>query len=324
MKRVILIVFAAIAFVSCNDKPVLISDSAGKMNDILVVIEDDLWDGVVGDSIRKVLAAPVDVLVRPEPQFTLNQVKPAAFNGMLRKSRNYLRVDISDNQPADVKVTTNLHANPQKGVVLHGSSNEDVINQVIEKSDLIRKVFKEHEIQEKQRLIDRVALNVDRIKEKLGVTIKAPQAYRYAALDDPEFFWLRRNIREGTMDLMLFEVPRSSIPADDNVVASVVRVRDSIGALKIPVDEGGVFQTEYQFSPFLNESEVNGVFAYETKGLWEVKNKFMSGPFLNYAIYNEKRDSWIIAEGYIYAPSADQRNYLFELEAILKSIRFVE
>jgi len=157
MKRVILLVFATITLASCNDKPVLITDSAGKMNDILVVIEDDLWDGVVGDSIRKVLAADVDVLTRPEPLFTLNQVKPAAFNGMLRKSRNYLRVDHSGNQPADVKVTNNLHANPQKGVVVHGSSDEDIINQVIEKSDLIKRVFKEHEIKEKQRLIDRVA-----------------------------------------------------------------------------------------------------------------------------------------------------------------------
>ncbi len=323
MKRVILIVFAAITLISCNDKPVLISDSAGKMNDILVVIEDDLWDGAVGDSIRKVLAASVDGLVRVEPQFTLNQVKPTSFNGMLRKSRNYLRVEIRDNVIADVSVTNNLHANPQKGVVLRGSSEEEISNQVIEKAALIKKVFKDHEIQEKQRLIDRVALDVLRIEEKLGITIKVPQAYRYAAVEDPDFFWLRRNIREGTMDVMMYEIPRNALDVE-NISASVTRVRDSIGVLKIPVDEGGVFQTEPAYSPFVNESNVNGVFAYETKGLWEVKNKYMSGPFLNYAIYNEKRDSWIIAEGYIYAPSAAQRNYLFELEAILRSIKFVE
>lgn len=125
------------------------------------------------------------------------------------------------------------------------------------------------------------------------------------------------------MDIMIYEVNRDKIPQDSNVVASITKVRDSVGSLKVPVDNGE-FITERAFSPYVNESQVDGKFAYETKGLWEVSGQFMSGPFLNYAIYNEEKNNWLIIEGYIFAPSAKQRNYLFELESILKSLKFVE
>ena len=101
-------------------------------------------------------------------------------------------------------------------------------------------------------------------------------------------------------------------------------VRDSISAERIAVDEPGVFQTEPAFTPYLNESQIDGRFAFETKGTWEVKNKWMAGPFVNYAIYNKDRNNWLIIEGYVSAPNSTQRNYLFEIESILKSVEFLE
>jgi hypothetical protein len=322
MKRIAFYALSCLLLLaSCNDAPVTIKDSAGKLNDILVVIDDDLWDGSVGDAIRNTFAAPVDGLTREEPQFTLNQVKPASFLGMLRKSRNFLKIELKEK--AGVNVLKDTYANPQIGVIINATDSLAIVDQIVQNAAQMKQLFKEHEIQEKQRLIEKVQLNTDAIKDKFGIEITLPQAYRYAALEDPNFTWMRRTIREGTMDIMIYEVPRKAIPRDSNIVKHIIKIRDSIGAMKIPVDDGGSFATEQLLSPYVNETQVNGVFAYETKGLWEVTNKFMSGPFLNYAIYNKEKDNWLIAEGYIYAPSATQRNYLFELEAILKGIKFV-
>jgi len=49
---------------------------------------------------------------------------------------------------------------------------------------------------------------------------------------------------------------------------------------------------------------------------------FMAGPFINYTVYNEEKKNWLVLEGYVSAPNSIQRNYLFELEAILRSARF--
>ncbi|WP_167342769.1 DUF4837 family protein [Nonlabens sp. SY33080] len=321
MKKFIFTICTALLLLSCDDQPVTVQDSMGQLNKIMVVIENEDWDGQVGDTIRNVLAQSVVGIVRDEPLFTLNHVKPRSFKGAIQKSRNFLQIKKSDSVKVSVK--ENPYANPQLGIIVSGPNPDAVAQTVYDNQNDIIKLFTKSEVSYKKGLMDKVALNVDRIKKRFGIDLTVPRAYRYAAVNDPDFVWLRRNIPEGTMDLMIYEVDRSLITRDSNTVSQIIKVRDSIGGLKIPVDEGGVFQTEPIFTPSLFESEVAGAFAFETRGTWEVKNMFMAGPFINYAVYNKERDNWLILEGYVSAPNADKRNYLFEIEAILRSASFV-
>lgn len=324
MKKLYIIFVLCLAFISCDDKAIVVQDSAGRLNDILVVIGNKDWNGPLGDTIRKEFARPLDGIVREEPMFTLNHVKPAAFTGMLKKSRNYLIIKQSDS--SGVRIKKDLYANPQLGIVVRGTDKVDIAKVISNNADDMIAVFNKGEIQRKQYLMDKVALNTQRITDRFGIELIVPRAYHFATYNgeiDNDFFWLRRSIKEGTMDLMIYEVERNRIKPSDSTVLDIVKVRDSIGAIKILTD-GGPFQTEPAFSPFLNESQIDGKFAYETKGTWEVKNMFMAGPFVNYAIYNKEKDNWLIIEGYVSAPASAQRNYLFEIEAILKSVHFLE
>ena len=322
MNKLYLILAICLAIISCNDQAIVVQDSAGRLNDILVVIENNDWDGPLGDTIRKEFARPLDGIVREEPIFTLNHVKPTAFKGMLKKSRNYLLIKKSDSSGVSVK--KDVYANPQLGIVVRGKNKKEIAQVISENADNMIALFNQGEVERKQYLMDKVALNTDRLTERFGFEIIVPRAYHFATYNgeiDNDFFWLRRNINEGTMDLMIYEVDRNRIKRSDSTVMDIVKVRDSIGAIKILTD-GGPFQTEPAFSPYLNESQIDGNFAFETKGTWEVKNMFMAGPFVNYAIYNKEKDNWLVIEGYVSAPSSKQRNYLFEIEAILKSVRF--
>ncbi|MEN8816574.1 MAG: DUF4837 family protein [Nonlabens sp.] len=324
MNKIYVILAVCLAFISCDDKAIVVQDSSGRLNDILIVIENSDWDGALGDSIRKEFARPLDGIVREEPMFTLNHVKPSAFKGMLKKSRNYLLVKRSDSSGVSIK--KDVYANPQLGIIVRGKDKKELARVISENADNMIAVFNQGEVERKQYLMDKVALNTDRLKERFGFDIIIPRAYRFATYNgeiDNNFFWLRRDIKEGTMDLMIYEVDRNRIKRSDSTVLDIVKVRDSIGAIKILTD-GGPFQTEPAFSPFLNESQIDGNFAFETKGTWEIKDMFVAGPFVNYAIYNKQKDNWLIIEGYVSAPSSAQRNYLFEIEAILKSVRFVE
>jgi len=47
----------------------------------------------------------------------------------------------------------------------------------------------------------------------------------------------------------------------------------------------------------------------------------MSGPFINYAIEDKTNNRWVIIEGFVFAPSVEKRDYMLELEAIIKSIK---
>lgn len=324
MNKIYVILALCITFISCDDRAIVVQDSSGRLNDILIVIENSDWDGALGDSIRKEFARPLDGIVREEPMFTLNHVKPSAFKGRLKKSRNYVFLKKSDSSGVSIK--KDLYANPQLGIIIRGKDKKDLAKVISENADDMIAIFNQGEVERKQYLMDKVALNTDRLRERFGFDIVIPRAYRFATYNgeiDNNFFWLRRDIKEGTMDLMIYEVDRNRIKRSDSTVLDIVKVRDSIGAIKILTD-GGPFQTEPAFSPFLNESQIDGNFAFETKGTWEIKNMFVAGPFVNYAIYNKQKDNWLIIEGYVSAPSSPQRNYLFEIEAILKSVRFIE
>jgi hypothetical protein len=46
----------------------------------------------------------------------------------------------------------------------------------------------------------------------------------------------------------------------------------------------------------------------------------MGGPFISYSLYDDVKKRIIIAEGFSYSPSTKKRDFVFELEAILKTL----
>ena len=59
---------------------------------------------------------------------------------------------------------------------------------------------------------------------------------------------------------------------------------------------------------------------FQTKGLWEVKNDFMGGPFINNILKDKQSGEWVVVEGFAFAPSVSKREYMFELNSILSTI----
>ena len=319
MKKILFLLSAIVFLSSCDDQEVILTTSSGNMNNISIIIENDLWKGDIGDAIRTTLAAPVDGLPQEEPLFNMNQIPPKAFSGFVTKNRTYLKVRIADSIGLDI--VKDKYARPQTGILVQGPSEDAIAKLIIERGDQIVAKFKDTEIREKQRRIKKSLKANDVIKKELGVSIDFPTAYRYAKEDD-KFFWLRKDLKNGGMNILLYEVPMSAIDVDTNTVMSIIKMRDTIGKVHIPgpIDNSYMI-TEAAYAPYLYKSQIDGRFAYETKGTWEVKNAFMAGPFLNYAIEDKPNNRYVIIEGFTFAPSAPKRDHMFELEAILKSVK---
>ena len=322
MKKTLAVLLLAFTlFYGCNDenaKRIVPKSSGGSLNDITVVVDNLLWENNVGEAIRDTLAAPVEGLSVDEPQFRLRQMPPSVFTGFATKNRTVLKIEKGN--PAGTLILSDEFAKPQTVVVVSGNTNTEIIDQINSNSAKIVDAFKKEELKEKQRRIRKSLFNDKDIQEQLGLSLKFPTAYRIAKNEDG-FFWLRRDIETGTVDMMLYEVPLSSIRKGDSTVVDVVRLRDSVGKIHIegPL-EGSYMATENKYTPFISETILDNKPAFETKGLWDVKNAFMSGPFINYAIEDKVNNRIIIVEGYVFAPSVNKRDYMFELEAIIKSI----
>jgi hypothetical protein len=324
MKSIYLVLFSlSLLFSSCNgsgkrDKS-LLPDSVGNINALQIVTPNDLWNGAVGEAIRNNFAAPVDGLPQDEPLFSINQMPPDAFTGFARSNRLFLYVVLSDQDK--VSIATNEYAQPQKGAIIKATSEEKLIALINENAPKIIASFHDSEIKERQRRTSISLMKNDSLSKIMGVSLQIPSAYRIAKASD-SFFWFRKDLKDGTTNILVYEVPISMIKNDSTAVADIIKIRDSIGSKLLPVEDDGQFITEDAYAPYLFKTEIDKKFAYETKGTWEVKDAWMGGPFINYAVRDEKNNRYLILEGFTYAPSAAKRDLQFELESILSSAKF--
>jgi len=321
MKPIIILIISAVILSGCNsNSKVALSASSGNINNLSVVIDNNLWEGSVGDNIRSLIGASLYGLPQDEPLFTLRQMPTSIFTGFVRKNRIVLKV--VKGEEAGTQFYKDSYAKPQKMVVVSGFTNSEIVDQIKENADKIISVFKFEEIKEKQRRILKSINKNNNIETVLGVTMDFPSAYRVAK-EEGDFFWLRRDIQTGTINFLVYEIPLNQIRQKDNPINEVIKLRDSIGKAHIPGPlEGTYMITEEAYTPAISKTLIGERNAYETRSTWQVKNAFMAGPFLNYVIKDEQKQRFVVFEGFVFAPSVGKRDYMFELEAIAKSIKF--
>ncbi len=319
MKYGVFIFFFLVLFTSCKPSKEVKPDSSGKINQLLVVMPNADWKGAPGDTVRKYLAAEVQVLPQREPLFTLNQLAPEVFDRKFFTLRNILILQQGDT--SGVKVLRDKYAEPQLIVVVQGKDKNETLKLLSLKADSIIRLFKQHE---KKFILTRRKkdfINDKLIQKELGISIKIPKEYTLITHQNG-FFWYREDLPFGSKNILLYRIPGNQV---DSIAENIVKIKDSIGKKYIPGPlENTYVVTEKIFSPVQRKVRFNNIEAIESRGLWEMKNDFMAGPYLNYVYYHPKRKHIVVTEGFIYLPSEDKRNMLLELEAILQSARLVD
>ena len=305
--------FIILVFFSCSEsKESLLPGSSGNINNISVVINNELWDGTVGEVIRESLSRPIYGLPQIEPVFSLNHIPSKIFSGFATKSRTILKIDISEKE--GLFSFKNSYASPQRIIQITAKTPEKIISIIKENLNSIFSSLYFSEIKEKQRRISKNLNQTKSVFEITGVSLRFPSAYRVAKVDS-NFVWIRRDIETGSVNLF---ISRQS----NKTNKSIIETRDSISKRYIPgPTENSFMATDLMYKPNTQEIYIGDKQVSETRGLWEVSGQFMAGPFLNYVIEIDEGET-LILDGFVYSPGTNKRNYIFELEAIIRSVRF--
>ncbi|MFD2908538.1 DUF4837 family protein [Flavobacterium ardleyense] len=326
MKQLAFLFLTALSLISCKDSTedakAILSESNGKMSNVSIIIDDNYWNGEIGDSIRKKFAAPVDGLPQEEPLFTLNQYPTKVFEGFVRKSRNIIIIKKGDK--TGFSSNKDAYAKPQNVFFVSGKSTEDVLKVLEEKTAEIIQTIKASEIIENQVRIAKSLISDSQVQKMFGVSLKIGFGYKYDMVKD-NFIWLRKEFSSGYNSILIYEVPIEQVEKDSNVIANIIQMRDAVGKENIHGTLPNTWMiTEEAYAPYLFDVQVAGKKTYLTKGTWELKNDFMAGPFVNYAIKDVNNNRYLILEGFTYNPSKSKRDLVFELEAIIQSVKFLK
>ena len=277
--------------VCCNDgnRQNYLPASIGGINSMVVVIPNAMWNSHVGDSIRKHFAAPVLGMPMDEPLFSIDQIDPKFFSGSIRNTRSLLYVMQDSVNLAHVK--TDMYATPQKVGVIKGTTEEEILQNLETDADSIISAFRNMEITAAQDRFGRSLNREGALQEKFGISLKIPSVYKIGKQED-NFVWIDREIQKGTGNIIVYEMPSNSFASDSTFVKDIIAMRDSIGEQYIPGPDvrGKIthMRTEPAYAPAVFPIEIAGLQGVEVRGIWDMKNYPMAGPFLTYIL----NDPW--------------------------------
>ena len=325
MKKICILFTIALFLSSCvgNDKFIL-RNSIGKINKVMVVAKASDWNGDIGKEIRNSFGELMVGLPQPESLLKVSQVAPNGFGNMMKVARNILVIGVSDEEKYFVR--KNVYAQPQTIIYVYAKDKEGVIKMFKKHKKEIIKTVIQSDISMTQNLFKKNKLDDTQFKTLQNLGISLTIHNKFKTVDDTgDFLWLRHHLTSGIAKTGSNNILVYSVPLEDEtqVSDSIIAVRDRIGKKYIPGSnpETMYMITEEAYTPFTFDAVIDGKKAYETRGKWEVKNDFMAGPFLNYTILDKQRNRLLIFEGFTYAPSVSKRAFLFELEAIAKSMK---
>ena len=88
-----------------------------------------------------------------------------------------------------------------------------------------------------------------------------------------------------------------------------------------PAKPDSYIVTEKLEPAVLRTTTVGKNYAVEMRGLWKTNNITMGGSFISYTIVDQAKNRLYYIEGFVYAPGLNKREFLRELEAVIRTIR---
>lgn len=300
------------------------STISGKQGDVLVVINNDYWNNSLGQIIRDSLTAEYPMLPQIEPYFRVSNVPASGFTTMFQMQRNIIRVDINPENLNKVSYRKNVWAMPQCVVEVKASNYNSAVDLFKENAGTIRNVI---EGSERERIIENNELyssaSTEYEVQKLfgGSPVFPKETKIFKQTDD--FIWLATcNTDYIKKYIILYKYP---VEKGEDMMSRKSLIDNNMKAINtnIPGTREGSFMTHSKYvDPTVQYLKYKDKGLAEIRGLWEVENDYMGGPFITHVLYSPDGKYMIGIEGFVFAPKHDKIQHLRDVEAIVYSFKW--
>lgn len=328
--RFIAILLSVVFLLSaCNDDPsgrrrrrgsLLTPASSGNPYEVMVVAEDSVWNGYTGRALQTILDKPLRGLPQDEPQFHKSHITEKHYDRITNLFRNIIRIEIGrEYTQAKMTVEKDVHSTPQLIMTLHAPNQVEASVYITEHTKEIEGLITSEEINRAANdlYFEHNIKFAKAVKEMFGCEFYIPVDIKKMKVGD-NFIWASDDGLSSIQNICIYSLPYVSEKMFTK--KPYMALRDTIMKRNISgAHEGMWMQTNHDFVWTRNIS-VNGQYAMEARGLWEMRNDAMGGPFVSHSRIDKKNGKVIVVEGFVYAPEKMKRTMIRRLEAALYTL----
>ena len=330
MKRILtflIMAAAALTMISCNPsktRKALLPNISGKAGEVIVVINKGDWEGAVGTTLRDTLAKDCPFLPQKEPLYTLVNVIPSGFTNMFQIHRNIVIVRIgNDVVEPGVNIRYDVWARPQCVITINAIDSDSAVQLIKENS---KRIITSLEQIERDRIIANSKKYEERsiapaVTEMIGGSPHFPSGYKLKKRTS-DFIWIEYAIQDVTPGILAYKYP---VVEGEQMMSLESIIENSNEMLKNNVP--GMFENTYMtiasgITPSVKYLNYKGHAFAEVRGLWDVHNDYMGGPFVSYTTINDATNEVFTIDCYVHSPKYGKRNFLRPLEHLVYLISF--
>ncbi len=316
------------ALQSCNESEVQLKPSvSGKAGEIVIVTNKSNWETEPGILLREILASDYPMLPQKEPAFTIINIPDNAFTNIFQIHRNIIILEVGPKYTEPkFSIQEDVWSAPQTIVTITAPTVESASTTIEEKRETIFNTFEQSErnrvIRNSKRYEERTLRNL--VADMFGGSPYFPIGYSLKKRTD-DFVWISYETTYTIQGIFVYKIPVKD--STTMTLEGLVDARNRMLEKNVP----GMLEGSYMITSNVKEREpqlswikYKGRNFGEIRGLWEVQNDYMGGPFVQHAFYDKDGKNIIVLEGFVYAPRYDKRNYLRQVESIIYSFDWAE
>lgn len=318
---------ASLLVMGCDDDTSMLKQNvSGKAGEIIVVTDKVNWEAETGAALRSILATQYPFLPQPEPSYNLINIGEKNFTSLFQMHRNIIMLKVDPKfEKAEFNAVEDVWAAPQTVITLTAPSEEEATKLITDNADLLFNTIGQAErnriIRNSKKFEEMPLRRV--VAEKFGGSPYFPKGYSLKKVTD-DFIWISYETTYLNQGILIYRIPYKD--STSTQLEGLMAATNDMMQKNVP----GMLDNSYmtisgEITPGLSVMKYKNRDFVEMRGLWEVKNDFMGGPFVMHAFYDKNNPKDIIViEGFVYAPRYDKRNYIRQVESVLYSFEWEE
>lgn len=312
---------------SCSEeKKKKLGNSKGQPSEVLVVVDDNLAKSDLEKTIKEELLSKVPGIMQGEPFFDALSITTSMDERDFRLEHSRVEVHIDKTlKEATHEVKKNVYAIPQCQIELSGPSASAVREYMSAHAEQIRQTLLDAQLRNQSALLKKKyskKLQED-VKSVLGYTVYAPEELQFTKKAN-RFVWSSSSAdSDRQINMVFYSLPYNGEDIHDAVW--LVEKRDSVMKVNLPGGrEDQWMETVWSDGKPMAQAKtrnLNGREVTELRGMWQMRNDAMGGPFVSVCFVDSASQQVVVGEGFVFAPSTPKRDLLRSLEASLRTLK---